>query len=238
MAGMCASVSLAPTVAALPVWPPLYPFAMGSLPKPPLLPGREEAAACGIDATTPGPVSAGTLLDAIAQERSGTAFEQLFDRYAGRLKHFFVSGGIDVDRAEELVQEVLLAVWRRSDTFDQSRASALTWIYSMARNRRIDEFRARGHAEPRAEDLAWDSTRPPASTERAVERSRHRDALGVALVALPEEQRTVLERTFYDGLSLAEIAVENGLPLGTVKSRARLALARLRKALRPNEDAP
>jgi RNA polymerase sigma-70 factor (ECF subfamily) len=180
--------------------------------------------------------AADALLLAIARDRSEEAFAELFDRYAGRLKHFFVRGGIEAGRSEELVQDVLLAVWRRASTFDASRSPALTWLYALARNRRIDEFRARGHMAPRAEDLAWDATLAP-STEGSVETIRRRAALREALVALPAEQRAVLHSTFFDGKSLAEIASDRGLPLGTVKSRARLALARLRRALHQGETA-
>ena len=175
------------------------------------------------------------LLEDLARRRSEAAFADLFDLYAGRLKHFFVRGGIDVDRAEELTQEVLLTVWRRADSFDRSRASALTWLYTLARNRRIDELRLRDHAAPRPEDLAWDAT-CPASTEGALEASERHDALRKALVTLPEEQRTVLHHMFFQGRSLADIAQENATPLGTVKSRARLALERLRRALQQHKD--
>jgi RNA polymerase sigma-70 factor (ECF subfamily) len=179
---------------------------------------------------------AGRLLSAIARDRSGEAFAELFDRYAGRLKHFFVRGGIDADRAEELVQDVLLAVWRRADTFDDARSSALTWIYTLARNRRIDEFRIKGHTAPKAEDLAWDATEG-LSTEGAFEQVRRHHALREALTSLPPEQRAVLQCTFFDGKSLAEVASDSGLPLGTVKSRARLALDRLRRVLHSSEEA-
>ena len=179
--------------------------------------------------------AAASLLSAIAEDRSDAAFAQLFDCYAGRLKHFFVRGGIDPDRAEELVQEVLLTVWRRADSFDQSRSSALTWLYALARNRRIDELRIRGHAHPRPEDLAWDSTSPPPAC--GFEAIRRRDALRAALAELPQEQRFVLQCSFFDGKSLAEIAEETALPLGTVKSRARLAMDRLRRALRSEQEA-
>jgi RNA polymerase sigma factor (sigma-70 family) len=180
--------------------------------------------------------AAGRLLGAIARERSTEAFGELFDRYAGRLKHFFVRGGIPAERAEELTQDVLLAVWRRADSFDASRSSALTWIYALARNRRIDEYRLQGHAAPRAEDLAWDVT-DGCSTEGAFEDAHRQQALREALVTLPPEQRAVLVRTFFDGLSLAEVASDSGLPLGTVKSRARLALERLRRVLRSPGEA-
>lgn len=186
--------------------------------------------------SSPSSEVAASLLCAIAHDRSDAAFAELFDRYAGRLKHFFVRGGIDPDRAEELVQDVLLTVWRRADSFDDSRSSALTWLYALARNRRIDELRLRGHAAPRPEDLAWDSTETP-STEGSFENVRQRDALRAALVELPLEQRAVLHCSFFDGKSLAEIAGETGLPLGTVKSRARLALARLRRVLHAREGA-
>jgi RNA polymerase sigma-70 factor (ECF subfamily) len=178
---------------------------------------------------------AGRLLAEIARDRSSEAFAELFDCYAGRLKHFFVRGGIEAGRAEELVQDVLLAVWRRADTYDERRSSALTWIYTLARNRRIDEFRLQGRAAPKAEDLAWDAVEA-SSIESTVEQGRKAGALREALEALPAEQRAVLRCTFFDGKSFSEVASESGLPLGTVKSRARLAIERLRRVLHSGED--
>jgi len=176
------------------------------------------------------------LIGAVAQDRSPSAFAALFDLYAGRLKHFFVRGGIDPARAEELTQDVLLQVWRRADSFNHQRSSAPTWVYALARNRRVDELRLRGHVAPRSEDLAWDSIHS-SSAEGMFASIERCDALREALVELPEEQLAVLQRTFFDGKSLAEVAADADLPLGTVKSRARLALQRLRRALHPQEEA-
>lgn len=200
------------------------------------MPGRAEALQQERPLSPPDSEIATRLISAIARDRSESAFAELFDTWSGRLKRFFVCGGIDADRAEELTHDVLLTVWRRADSFDVDRASGGTWLYTLARNRRIDELRVRGRPAPRAEDLAWDGVcSPPA--DGAFEGAERRETLQAALDALPPEQFAVLRWTFFDGKTLSEAAGGSGLPLGTIKSRARLALARLRRVLHSGEES-
>ena len=154
------------------------------------------------------------------------AFVLLFERYAGRIKAFMMRSGATAGDADEITQDVMVSVWRRAETFDPERAAASTWIFAIARNRRIDVLRRAGRSVPDPLDPALQPEAEPDGFAAldAVERERR---LRVALAALPEEQRAVLVAAFYDGLSHAEIAAREDLPLGTVKSRVRLAFRRL-----------
>jgi len=165
------------------------------------------------------------LIRAVAGGDRG-AFVLLFERYAGRIKAFMIRAGASPGDADEIAQDVMVAIWRRAQTFDPERAAASTWIFAIARNRRIDRLRRAGRAGPDPLDpLSQPYPEPDgfAALSAAERERRLRDALG----ALPPEQRAVLVAAFYEGLSHAEIAAREGLPLGTVKSRIRLAFRRL-----------
>jgi RNA polymerase sigma-70 factor (ECF subfamily) len=157
------------------------------------------------------------------------AFAALFERYAGRIKGFLIRSGFPPAEADEAAQEVMLSIWRRADSFDPARAGAATWIYAIARNRRVDMLRRR-RPEPDPEDplFAPDPEPQPAATAQRRDRDR---AVRAAMTGLTEEQRLVVRLAFYDGLSHGEIAAMIDAPLGTVKSRIRLAMGRLRAAL-------
>ncbi len=157
------------------------------------------------------------------------AFAALFARYAGRIKGFLIRSGFPPAEADEAAQEVMLSIWRRADSFDPARAGAATWIYAIARNRRVDMLRRR-RPEPDPEDplFAPDPEPQPAATAQRRDRDR---AVRAAMTGLTEEQRLVVRLAFYDGLSHGEIAAMIDAPLGTVKSRIRLAMGRLRAAL-------
>lgn len=173
------------------------------------------------------------LLRAVAEKRDRAAFIALFNYFAPRLKTYLMKQGASPQNAEELVQETMLTVWRRAKTFDPAQAAASTWIFTIARNRRIDALRKRARPEPDMNDpaLAPDST--PSATDMIAQEQRA-DMLKDALATLPPEQKEVLKLSYFEDLSQSEIAEKTGLPLGTVKSRMRLALKALRNHL--NED--
>jgi RNA polymerase sigma-70 factor (ECF subfamily) len=157
------------------------------------------------------------------------AFAALFRRWAGKVKGFLIRSGIGAAEADEAAQEVMLAIWRRADSFDPARAGAATWIYAIARNRRVDLLRRR-RPEPDPDDpLFVPDPEPPAdaAAARADRDARVRDAMA----GLGPDQAQALRLAFYDGLSHAEIAAMLDLPLGTVKSRLRLAMGKVRAAL-------
>lgn len=182
----------------------------------PLRPGESEA-------------SDADLLVAVARQ-DREAFTALFDRYAVRVKAFMMRSGASVHDADEIAQEVMVSVWRRAATFDPTRAAASTWIYAIARNRRIDMIRRVNRPAPDPEDPLFQPD-PEPDGMAAVSQAEREERVRTSLATLPEDQRRALVLSFYDGLSHGEIAERLTLPLGTVKSRIRLAFRHLRGAL-------
>ena len=171
------------------------------------------------------------LLLAVGRARDRAAFAALFAHFAPRLKAYLRRLGAYANAAEELVQEVMLLVWRRAETFDPAQASASTWVFTIARNRRIDALRREQRPEIDPDDpaLVPDPVEP---ADRVLEVAQANGRLREALKDLPPEQAELLRLAYFEDKPHSVIATERGLPLGTVKSRLRLALDRLRKALR------
>lgn len=164
----------------------------------------------------------------IHEDRDQAAFAELFRHFAPRVKGFLVKSGANPTAAEECAQEVMATVWQKAQMFDPARASVATWIFTVARNRNIDTIRRSRRPEP--EDLPWGPEAEPDQAEvLALQQDSQR--LGKALADLPEKQRQLIERAYFGDLTHSEIAAETGLPLGTIKSRIRLALDRLRHAM-------
>ena len=166
---------------------------------------------------------------AIRDKQDQAAFARLFAHFAPRIKGFLIRSGAADDMAEECAQEVMATVWRKAALFDPSRASAATWIFTIARNRQIDMIRRARRPEP--EDLPWGPDAEP-DQEDVIALSQETEKLGQAIAALPAKQRELIERAYFGDLSHSEIAEQTGLPLGTIKSRIRLALDRLRHSMR------
>ena len=165
------------------------------------------------------------LLIAVRDGQDKTAFAALFRHFAPRIKAFLMKSGASPALAEECAQDVMATLWQKSHLFDPTRASVATWVFTIARNRRIDALRKSRRPEP--EDLPWGPEAQPDQSE-AMEMQQESDRLGAALAQLPAKQRALIERAYYGDLTHSEIAAETGLPLGTIKSRIRLALERLR----------
>ncbi len=185
---------------------------------------------CEAERTENGDESDEALLAAVAERAERAAFAELFRRYAGRIKAFIMRAGTPPDVAEEVAQEVMVTVWRKSARYDPDRASAATWIYTIARNRRIDMHRREKRPEPDPEDPLF-RPEPQRSAERQIAGADRDAQLRAALVELPREQVEVLRLAFFAGLTHSEIAERLEMPLGTVKSRLRLSFKRLRSAL-------
>lgn len=168
------------------------------------------------------------LLVKVRDHQDRAAFAQLFRHFAPRVKAFLMKSGAGATLAEECAQDVMATLWQKAHLFDPSRASVATWVYTIARNRRIDALRKARRAEP--EELDWGPAPEPDQAE-VMEAQQETERLGRALNALPGPQRTLIERAFYGELSHSEIAAETGLPLGTIKSRIRLALDKLRQQM-------
>jgi RNA polymerase sigma factor (sigma-70 family) len=165
------------------------------------------------------------LLVQVRDRQDRAAFAALFRHFAPRVKAFLMKSGASASLAEECAQEVMATLWQKAHLFDPARASVATWVFTIARNKRIDALRKARRAEP--EELDWGPEPEPDQAE-AMEAQEETDKLGRAMAALPEKQRRLIERAYYGDLSHSEIAAETGLPLGTIKSRIRLALDKLR----------
>jgi RNA polymerase sigma-70 factor (ECF subfamily) len=165
---------------------------------------------------------------AIAQNQDQAAFAELFRHFAPRVKAFLMKSGADAGLAEDCMQDVMAALWRKAHMYDPARASVATWIFTLARNRRIDLLRRSARPEP--EDLPWGPEAPPEQAD-VLALQQDTERLVAALANLPEKQRSLVQRAYFGDLSHAEISLETGLPLGTIKSRIRLALDRLRHAM-------
>lgn len=169
------------------------------------------------------------LMLAVRDHKDRKAFEALFDFFAPRLKSFVMRSGLSPGQAEEIVQEVMLTVWRKAALFDPHRAQVSAWIYQIARNRQIDVMRRENRPVP--EDLAEEvDLEPDASQILAIDQEATH--LKRALSALKPDQREMIEKAYFGDLSHQEISTQTGLPLGTIKSRIRLGLERLRHELK------
>lgn len=170
------------------------------------------------------------LMTAVAERRDRAAFARLFRHFGPRLKAFMMKKGADAATAEDLVQETMIAVWSKAPLYARSRGSVSTWVFTIARNRRIDRLRRESnhhYADIDDFDLPSDE---PASDKVLIEREAG-EHLHAAMEDLPAEQMEVIRLAFIDDLAQSEIASRLRLPLGTVKSRMRLAYGRLRQKL-------
>lgn len=169
------------------------------------------------------------LLEGIVA-RDKAAFAELFGRYAVRVKAFIMRAGATEEDADEIAQETLVTVWRKAAQFDPAKAAVSTWVFTIARNRRIDMIRRHARPEPDPADPLFQPDPEPGGRE-AVSAQQLAERVRAGIERLPEDQRAVLRAAFYDGQTHAEIASLQALPLGTVKSRIRLAFRALREEL-------
>lgn len=164
----------------------------------------------------------------IAQHQDRKAFAEVFRHFAPRVKGFLIKSGADESLAEECMQDVMATLWHKAHMYDPARASVATWVFTIARNRKIDLLRR--YARPEPEDLSWGPQAEPDQAD-AIALQQDTERLAEAMRQLPEKQRQLIERAYFGDLTHSEIAAETGLPLGTIKSRIRLALERLRHAM-------
>lgn len=169
-------------------------------------------------------------LISVGHDGNVEAFETLFRHYGPRIRAFMVKRGASGEQAEELMQETMMQIWNKSVQFDPGRGSVSAWTFTVARNVRIDAFRKTNRPEfdPNDPALVPDG---PQTADSEIEAKDEAERLRTALAALPPEQAELLQLSFFEDLSHRSIAERLDLPLGTVKSRIRLAFARLRDAL-------
>lgn len=202
----------------------------GAAPQPPALRGTKALDWVKRQAL----VSGGTetdwagLMVAVRDKQDRAAFAEIFRHFAPRVKAFLMKAGSDAATAEECAQDVMATLWNKAHLYDPSRASLATWVFTIARNRRIDMARKARRPEPEA--VVWGPDEEPDQAD-VYEAGQETRRLSAALADLPEKQRALIQRAFYGDLSHSEIAAETGLPLGTIKSRIRLALDRLRQKM-------
>lgn len=171
------------------------------------------------------------LITRVAATQDRDAFVSLFEHYAPRVKSMMIRRGASPDRAEDLAQEALLRLWRNASQFDPGRATASSWVYAIARNVGIDLGRRDLRAARWLEDEAVQEEADPDEPEGQLLAAEREDLVRTSIATLPSDQLRVVRLSFFDGLAHAEIAKLLGIPLGTVKSRMRLALHRLRGKL-------
>ena len=179
----------------------------------------------------------GDNLVAIGRDRDEKAFADIYGYYAGRVKSFLIGKGMNEEIAEELTQEIMLTVWRRAESYDPSKAAASTWLFTIARNRRIDYLRGNSRIEVELDDEMLDVENTENDPQaKFVSDAQAASKLQRALEKLPQEQRQVMHLSYFRGQSHGAIANWLDLPIGTVKSRIRLAMQSVRLSLNTEEQ--
>ena len=170
------------------------------------------------------------LMLAVSSRRDVDAFEVIFKHFAPRVKAYMAKLSADTQTAEELMQETMIAVWNKADQFDVAKGALSTWIFTIARNQRIDAVRRARRPEFDPTDPAFVPDAEQPADLRIAER-QSASQLRAAMADLPKEQSTLLELAYFEESTHSAIAKKLNLPLGTVKSRLRLAFNKLRAAL-------
>ena len=169
-------------------------------------------------------------VEAVASRRDRDAFARLFDYFAPRIHAYLLRLRLDPIVADELTQDVMSTLWQKAELFDPNKSSVATWLFRVARNRRIDLLRRERDESP-VNDQALNVPDPALRPDDSLDASQREVLIRGALNVLPREQLELVRLAFFDSLTHSEIAARTGLPLGTVKSRLRLAFSRLRRAL-------
>jgi RNA polymerase sigma-70 factor (ECF subfamily) len=172
----------------------------------------------------------GDLLRRISQQRDTQAFRELFHAYGPRIKAYMMRKGVEAQAAEDLAQETMLTVWRKASLYSVEKGNATTWIFTIARNLRVDRVRRSMSFQPLPEGHQEQASAEP-SPEAQVATGEIETRVRAALGTLPADQREIIVLAYVEGLSQTEIAERLAVPLGTVKSRMRLAYQKVRTAL-------
>ena len=170
------------------------------------------------------------LLLRVRDARDRNAYADLFGRFASKVKGYLQRTGLNAEDAENILQDIMIAVWNKARLFDPARASARTWIYSLARNRLIDIKRAEQREYAALERYVGETAGDAVYEEDLLARAMGQNSVAL-LDQIPQEQARVLLMAYVEGKSHREIARELNLPIGTVQSRARLGFQRIRGIL-------
>jgi RNA polymerase sigma-70 factor (ECF subfamily) len=174
------------------------------------------------------------LLRRIAERSDTAAFRELYEAYGPRVKAYMIRQGADSGTAEDLAQETLLTVWRKAALYTSDKGSMTTWVFTIARNLRIDRLRREVPWQELPEGRLAEAAEEPLPDEAVAEKERQQ-RVQAALAALPAEQKEVVALAYLEGLSHSEIAERLGMPLGTIKSRMRTAYRKIRQTLENSE---
>ena len=175
----------------------------------------------------------GTYLKEIGENQDRIAFSNIFKYFAPRLKSFFVKLGCSETQAEEIIQEVMIAVWTKSSTYDRSKSSVSTWIYTIAKNKRIDKIRKeKKHSSVESDECL--EIPVPSKQEEQMLTIEVTKKIHHSLKFLPKEQADLLRLSYFYEMTHSDIAKDLSLPLGTVKSRIRLALSKMKNLVELN----
>ncbi|MFZ1816032.1 MAG: sigma-70 family RNA polymerase sigma factor [Rhizobiaceae bacterium] len=170
------------------------------------------------------------LMNKLAQARDRDAFRALFEHFGPRIKAMMIRSGAGTSEADDIVQDVMLKVWNRCALYQPERSAVSTWIFTIARNSRIDRLR-HSSSQPYVDVDEIEAASEDPGVDEQIQSAQLSVQVGAALKELPEEQRQIIELAFMHDLAQSDIAERLALPLGTVKSRMRLAYAKLRAKL-------
>lgn len=199
--------------------------------KPESEPARVRATAVTDTGAAPDDAVLAAWIGAVATMRDRSAFARLFAHFGPRVKGYLRRLGADDGMAEDLTQEVMLSVWRRAEQYDRRLAAPSTWVFTIARNKRIDVLRRQRRTTDQEIEDPMTERDPEPRGDQAVEARQIRDRVREAIATLPGEQAELVRIFYFEDKSHSEIAGALDLPLGTVKSRLRLALGKMRATL-------
>jgi RNA polymerase sigma-70 factor (ECF subfamily) len=178
-------------------------------------------------------VDLGNFLRDIGENQDKLAFSNIFKYFAPRLKSYFVKIGCTETQAEEIIQEVMIAVWTKSNTYNKEKSSVSTWIYTIAKNKRIDKIRKEKKHNTVESDESLEIP-VPSKQEQQILSTEVSEKIRHSLKFLPIEQAELLKLSYFYEKTHSDIAKDLSLPLGTVKSRIRLALSKMRNLVELN----
>ena len=190
--------------------------------------GNSKKASAQVEATTADDLA--PFIAAVAEQRDREAFKKIYGYFAPRVKHFLVGKGLTQAAADDVLQEIMLAVWQKAGSYDPAKAKLSTWVFTIARYKYIDRLRHEGRRPTETADFDLHESANMLSDDEVLQGQR-KDAVQVAIANLPAKQQSVIFLSFVKGLAHNEIAERLGLPLGTVKSRIRRSFAQLREEL-------
>jgi len=167
------------------------------------------------------------LLVDIGKNKDKDSFIEIFEYFAPRIKSYLIRNGSPAEQADELAQETMLNIWNKASTFNPKKSLASTWIFTIARNKKIDAIRNVKKNTPDINDPMF--IKESDNIDEKIERSQNSNIISNAINKLPDEQSIIIKKSFFEDKSQSEIAKDLSIPLGTVKSRTRLAMKKLRE---------